>query len=50
MADARSLLKSTMAEADKKLEAMLQRVRKHLGTGRLANGVWDRLKTELMQR
>lgn len=48
--DVRGLIKATMEGADKKLEAMYQRVRKHLGTSPLALKVWERLKDDLMTR
>jgi hypothetical protein len=39
-----------MDGADKKLETMAQRVRKHLGQGALSQMVWGRLKDDLMAK
>jgi len=49
-AEVRSLIRSTMDGADKKLENMAQRVRKHLGQGVLSQMVWGSLKDDLMAR
>jgi hypothetical protein len=49
-AEVRSLIRSTMEGADKKLEAMGQRVAKHLGQGPLARSVWGALQADLLQR
>lgn len=46
----RSLVRSTMDGADKKLEAMAGRVRKHLGHGPLFAMVWGTLKNSLLAR
>jgi hypothetical protein len=49
-AQVRSLMRSTMDNVDKKLEAMAARVRKHLGHGPLFSMVWGTLKSSLLAR
>ncbi|KAI8476055.1 MAG: exocyst complex component Sec3-domain-containing protein [Monoraphidium minutum] len=48
--EVRSLIKSTMEGADKKLDALCGRVRKHLGATPLADAMWARLKSDLLTR
>jgi hypothetical protein len=48
--DVKSLIKSCLDSPDKRLDAMHGRVKKHLGTGRLAGYVWSRLQEELIRR
>lgn len=49
-AEVRSLMRSTMDGADKKLDAMASRVAKHLGGGPLFATVWGALKQQLLAR
>lgn len=49
-AELRSLMRSTMDGTDKKLEAMVARVRKHLGGGSIFNKVWYTIKEQLIAR
>jgi hypothetical protein len=49
-AEVRSLMRSTMDGTDKKLEAMVARVRKHLGGGSLFGVAWGAVKEQLLSR
>jgi hypothetical protein len=49
-AEVRSLMRSTMDGTDKKLEAMVARVRKHLGGGSLFWVAWGAVKEQLLHR
>jgi hypothetical protein len=43
-------MRSTMDGTDKKLEAMVARVRKHLGGGSLFGIAWGAVKEQLLHR
>jgi hypothetical protein len=49
-AEVRSLIRSCMDGADKKLEAMAVRSHKHLGSGPLFRAAWDCIKQQLISR
>ncbi|PNH11938.1 Exocyst complex component SEC3A [Tetrabaena socialis] len=49
-ADVRALIAGSMKDADKKLQRMYGRVKKHMGNNNLAFRVWERIYEQLMQR
>ncbi|KAF8055038.1 SEC3A [Scenedesmus sp. PABB004] len=49
-AEVRGLMRATMDGTDKKLEAMVTRLRKHLGAGRLFGVAWGAVKEALLVR